>query len=53
MIPLTRNPIWWIHDYPKDIQEAYFENHERIPTQAFSAPVLLKKSFALLLALAV
>lgn len=32
MIPLTRNPIWWIHD---------------------SAPVLLKKSFALLLALAV
>ncbi|MCF2681825.1 hypothetical protein [Faecalicatena contorta] len=53
MIPLIRNPIWWIHDYPKDIQEAYFENHERIPTQAFSIPVLLKKSFALLLALAI
>lgn len=21
MIPLCKNPIWWIHDYPKDIQE--------------------------------
>ena len=53
IIPLCRNPIWWIHDYPKDIQEKYFENHERIPTQAISAPVLIKKCFALLLALAV
>lgn len=53
MIPLCRNPIWWIHDYPKDIQEKYFETHERIPTQALSAPVLLKKCAALLLALAI
>ena len=21
MIPLIKNPVWWIHDYPKDIQE--------------------------------
>ena len=28
MIPLCRNPVWWIHDYPADIQEKYFENHE-------------------------
>ena len=21
MIPLVKNPVWWIHDYPKDIQE--------------------------------
>lgn len=53
MIPLCRNPIWWIHDYPKDIQEKYFETHERIPTQVLSAPVLMKKCTALLLVLAV
>lgn len=51
MIPLCRNPVWWIHDYPRDIQETYFETHERIPTQALSTPVLIKKSFALFFAL--
>ena len=51
MIPLCRNPIWWIHDYPKDIQEKYFETHERIPTQPLSLPVLVKKGTALILAL--
>ena len=49
MIPLCRNPVWWIHDYPADILEKYFENHERIPTKTLSVPVLLKKGFALLL----
>lgn len=53
IIPLCRNPIWWIHDYPKDIQEKYFETHERIPTEALSLPVLLKKGTALLLALGI
>lgn len=53
MIPLCRDPVWWIHDYPKDIQEKYFETHDRIPTQVLSAPVFLKKAFAVLLALAV
>ena len=53
MIPLCRNPVWWIHDYPKEIQEKYFETHERIPTQVLSTPVFLKKAFAVLLALAV
>ena len=51
MIPLCRNPVWWIHDYPEDIQEKYFETHERIPTQPLSVPVLLKKGAALILAL--
>ena len=46
MIPLCKNPVWWIHDYPKDIQEKYFETHERIPTEVLSAPVFLKKGFA-------
>ncbi len=53
MIPLCKNPVWWIHDYPKDIQEKYFETHERIPTEALSAPVLLKKGFVVLLALSI
>lgn len=50
---LCKNPIWWIHDYPKDIQEEYFETHERIPTEVLSAPVFLKKGFAVLLALSI
>ena len=53
LIPLCRNPVWWIHDYPADIQERYFETHERIPTEVLSAPVLAKKGFALLFCLAV
>ena len=52
LIPLVKNPVWWISDYPKDIQEEYFKTHERIPTEFFSAKVLLKKGFALLVALA-
>ena len=23
LIPLVKNPVWWIHDYPQDIQEGY------------------------------
>ena len=53
MIPLCKNPVWWIHDYPKNIQEKYFETHERIPTEVLSAPVFLKKCFAVLLALSI
>ena len=30
MIPLCKNPVWWIHDYPKNIQEKYFETHEHM-----------------------
>lgn len=51
MIPLCKNPVWWIHDYPKDIQEEYFKNHERIPTAPFSPTVAAKKGFAILLAI--
>ena len=51
MIPLCKNPVWWIHNYPKDIQEKYFETHERIPSQPVSAPALIKKGLALLVCL--
>ena len=49
MIPLIKNPVWWIHDYPKDIQERYFETHDRIPTRFFSGKVLVKKGGAVIL----
>ncbi len=51
LIPLVKNPVWWIHDYPKDIQEEYFKTHERVPSEFFSKSVLLKKGCALLVAL--
>ena len=53
LIPLVRNPVWWIHDYPQDIQEEYFKTHERLPSKFFSKTVLVKKGCALLLALLV
>ena len=52
LIPLMKNPVWWIADYPKDIQEEYFKTHERIPSKFFTPSVLLKKGMALLIALA-
>ena len=52
LIPLVKNPVWWIADYPEDIQEEYFKTHERIPSKFFTPTVLLKKGMALLIALA-
>lgn len=52
LIPLTKNPVWWIHDYPKDIQEEYFKTHDRVPFAFFSKTVLIKKCCALVFALA-
>jgi hypothetical protein len=51
LIPLVKNPVWWIHDYPKDIQEEYFKTHKRVPSEFFSKSVLVKKGCALLVAL--
>jgi len=53
LIPLIKNPVWWIHDFPKDIQEEYFKTHERIPSAFFSATVLIKKCIGLLIALGI
>ena len=52
LMPLIKNPVWWIHDFPQDIQEEYFRTHERVPSAFFSKTVLLKKCFGLLIALA-
>lgn len=51
-IPLMKNPVWWIHDFPQDIQDEYFKTHERIPSAFFSKTVLMKKAFGLIIALA-
>jgi len=53
IVPLVKNPVWWIHDYPKDIQDEYFKTHERVPASFFSPTVLLKKGLAVLLVLVV
>ena len=53
LIPLVKKPVWWIHDYPKNIQEEYFKTHERVPSEFFSKSVLLKKGCVLLVALVV
>ena len=52
LIPLIKNPVWWIHDFPQDIQDEYFKTHERIPSAFFSKTVLLKKALGLIIALA-
>ena len=36
LILLVKNPVWWIADYPEDIQEEYFKTHERIPAKFFT-----------------
>lgn len=51
LIPLMKNPVWWIADYPADIQEEYFKTHERIPSKFFTPTVLLKKGMALIITL--
>lgn len=50
LIPLVKNPVWWIADYPEDIQEEYFKTHERVPSKFFSPTVLLKKAMATVIA---
>lgn len=52
LIPLCKNPIWWIHDFPEDIQEVYFQTHERVPTEPFTKTVLAKKALGVLVAVA-
>ena len=52
LISLIKNPVWWIHDFPQDIQDEYFKTHERIPSAFFSKTVLMKKALGLIIALA-
>lgn len=47
-IPLCKNPVWWIHDYPKDIQDEYFKTHERIDAEPLGKIAVVKKSLFLI-----
>ena len=52
IIPLIKNPVWWIADYPEEIQEEYFKSHERVPSKFFTPSVLTKKGMAILICIA-
>ena len=52
IIPLVKNPVWWIADYPEEIQEEYFKTHERVPSKFFTPSVLAKKGMAILICIA-
>lgn len=48
MIPAIKNPVLGIHNYPPEIQEAYFKTHARIPTAPLSGRTVLIKSVGIL-----
>lgn len=52
LIPLVKNPVWWIADYPEEIQEEYFKTHERIPSKFFTPEVLAQKGMAIVICVA-
>ena len=47
LIPLVKNPVWWIADYPEDIQEEYFKTHKRVDVSIHSKKVIARKAVAL------
>lgn len=49
MVPTIKNPVLGIHNYPPEIQEAYFKNHPRVETAPVSGRVILLKSTGILL----
>lgn len=53
LIPIYKDPVSYIHDYPPEIQEEYFKTHERIETAPLSKRVILIKLVAILIFAAV
>ena len=49
MIPAIRHPEVGVHNYPPDIQEEYFQSHERIPVAPLSGRTLAVKGGAIVL----
>lgn len=43
MIPAIKNPALGVHNYPPEIQEAYFKTHPRIETAPLSKRTILLK----------
>lgn len=49
MIPAIKHPEAGVHNYPPEIQEAYFKTHKRIPTAPLSGRTIAVKSFGIVL----
>ena len=52
LLPLKRNPTGWVHDYPKDIQDAYYRSHEVVPVNTMVVERFIQKTIAIILSLA-
>lgn len=53
MIPAIKNPVLGVHNYPPEIQEAYFKTHPRIETAPLSKRTILIKSAGIVMFAAV
>ena len=49
MIPSIRHPEVGVHNYPPEIQEAYFRTHKRVDTAPLSARTVCIKGFGIVL----
>ena len=49
MIPSILHPEVGVHNYPPEIQEAYFKTHKRVDTAPLSARTVCIKAFGILL----
>lgn len=49
LLPAIKNPVSGIHNYPPEIQEAYFKTHPRIETAPLSKRTVLFKLAGILL----
>ena len=53
MIPTIKNPVLGVHNYPPEIQEAYFKTHPHIETAPLSKRTILVKSAGIVMFAAV
>lgn len=49
LLPAVKNPVAGIHNYPPEIQEAYFKDHPRIETAPLSRRTILVKAAGILI----
>lgn len=49
LIPSIRHPEVGVHNYPPEIQEAYFRTHKRVDTAPLSARTVCIKGFGIVL----
>lgn len=49
LLPSIKHPEAGVHNYPPEIQDAYFKTHPRVPTTPLSGRTIAIKSFGILL----